>query len=143
MASVYQATPAITPSFPQTPTALAFDPVSDILWTGSNLGNVTAYYGARGLRGVSFPVGGKVPVNKIVAGDSQVFASGHGGEGLGSWQKGGMNKWFHGCVLLVMYPWSIFDYYFWGSQDVSGNFDVFDNGTLSSLNRGRAIGFAA
>jgi PAB-dependent poly(A)-specific ribonuclease subunit 2 len=98
MTNVYHALPPITPTYPQSSTAIAFDPVSDILWTGSTLGNVTAYYGSRGLRGVSFPVGGGLPINKIIAGDSQVLACGHGGNGLGSWAKGGMNKWYHQYV---------------------------------------------
>jgi PAB-dependent poly(A)-specific ribonuclease subunit 2 len=75
-------------------TALSFDPVSDILWSGSNIGNVVAYYGTRAMRGVSFPVGGNLSVKKIVAGDNYVRALGVGSEGVGSWAKGGMNKWF-------------------------------------------------
>lgn len=94
MSNAYHALPPITPTFPQTSTALAFDPVSDILWTGSTLGSVTGQYGSRGLRGVSFPTGGNLPVNKILAGDSQILACGHGGTGLGSWSKGGVNKWY-------------------------------------------------
>ncbi|KAF5324935.1 hypothetical protein D9611_004584 [Ephemerocybe angulata] len=94
MSNTYHPVPPITPNFPQPSTAIAFDPVSDILWTGSTLGNVTAYYGSRGMRGVSFPVGGALPVNRIFAGDSQVLASGHGSGGIGSWSKGGMNKWY-------------------------------------------------
>lgn len=99
--STYHPLPSITPNFPQSSTTIAFDPVSDILWTGSTLGNVTAYYGSRGLRGVSFPVGGSLPVKKIIAGDSQVLACGHGGSGLGSWTKGGMNKWNFGYVRCL------------------------------------------
>jgi PAB-dependent poly(A)-specific ribonuclease subunit 2 len=79
-------------SFPQPVTALSFDPVSDTLWTGSNAGNVTAYYGSRGMRGVSFQVGGNRAVKKIIAGENYVRSM--GADGVGSWAKGGMNKWF-------------------------------------------------
>ncbi|KAF8889778.1 WD40-repeat-containing domain protein [Gymnopilus junonius] len=59
-------------SFGQPITALSFDTVSDILWAGLNTGTITAYLGTRGVRGPSFRVGGD----------------------LGSWTKGGLNKWF-------------------------------------------------
>jgi len=81
-------------SFPQSVTALSFDPVSDILWAGSNTGNVTAYYGSRGMRGVSFRVGGSLAVKRIIAGENYVRSLGVASEGVGSWAKGGMNKWF-------------------------------------------------
>ncbi|KAF9453246.1 hypothetical protein P691DRAFT_801586 [Macrolepiota fuliginosa MF-IS2] len=76
-------------------TALSFDPVSDILWTGANNGVATAIYTSRGYRGVFFPVGGDLSVSKISAGDNYVRALGLASDGLGSWAKGGMNKWFH------------------------------------------------
>ncbi|KDQ59577.1 hypothetical protein JAAARDRAFT_77653 [Jaapia argillacea MUCL 33604] len=75
-------------------TALAFDPVSDTLWAGSNPGNVSAYYSPRGMRGVSFPVGGDHGVKKIVVEDSYVRAIASTNKGLGSWSKGGVNKWY-------------------------------------------------
>ncbi|KAJ7184324.1 ubiquitin carboxyl-terminal hydrolase-domain-containing protein [Mycena filopes] len=75
-------------------TALSFDPACDTLWVGSNSGSITAYHGTRGARGVSFPVGGSLAVSKILAGESYVRAMGVAGEGLGSWAKGGANKWF-------------------------------------------------
>ncbi|KII89238.1 hypothetical protein PLICRDRAFT_160474 [Plicaturopsis crispa FD-325 SS-3] len=74
-------------------TALSFDPVSDVLWAGSNTGTVHAYYGPQGMRGVSFPVGGTLAVKTIIAGDNYVRAHGLAGEGMGSWGKGGVNKW--------------------------------------------------
>ncbi|KAK2467007.1 hypothetical protein APHAL10511_001265 [Amanita phalloides] len=52
-------------------------------------------HGSRGMRGVSFPVGGSLAVNRISAGDNYVRASGLAGDGMGSWTKGGMNKWYH------------------------------------------------
>ncbi|KAF8894503.1 ubiquitin carboxyl-terminal hydrolase-domain-containing protein [Infundibulicybe gibba] len=88
-------------TFPQPVTALAFDPVSDIIWTGSNTGSVTAYYGTRGARGVSFPVGGTLGVVKIVAGENYVRAVGVGDTGLGSWAKGGRNKWYHRASTAI------------------------------------------
>ncbi|KAJ7724179.1 ubiquitin carboxyl-terminal hydrolase-domain-containing protein [Mycena maculata] len=80
--------------YPQPVTALSFDPVSDALWVGSNSGNIAAYYGTQGARGVFFPVGGSLAVSKIIAGENYVRALGVAGEGLGSWSKGGVNKWF-------------------------------------------------
>jgi PAB-dependent poly(A)-specific ribonuclease subunit 2 len=74
-------------------TALSFDPVSDILWTGSNSGHVSACYGTQGVRGASFQVGGNT-VKKIIAGDNYIRALGTASTGLGSWSKGGMNKWY-------------------------------------------------
>ena len=76
-------------------TALAFDTVLDTLWTGNSVGSVVAYYGTQGNRGVKFPVGGKLSVNKIISGDQYVRALGDAGEGVGSWSKGGVNKWFY------------------------------------------------
>ncbi|KAF9456453.1 ubiquitin carboxyl-terminal hydrolase-domain-containing protein [Collybia nuda] len=96
--STYRPVSRITASsFPQPITALSFDPVSDILWTGTNAGDVVAYYGTNGIRGVSFRVGGGLGVKKIDAGDNNVKGLGLGGEGLGLWAKGGMNKWFYRC----------------------------------------------
>ncbi|KAA1471282.1 PAB-dependent poly-A-specific ribonuclease subunit PAN2 [Dentipellis sp. KUC8613] len=75
-------------------TALSFDPVSDTLWTGTNSGHVTAYYTPRGLRGVTFPVGGHLAVKKLLADENYVRACGVASEGVGSWSKGGVNKWY-------------------------------------------------
>ena len=75
-------------------TALSFDPASDILWTGSNSGHVSACYGAQGVRGTSYQVGGNTAVKKIIAGDNYIRALGTVSTGLGSWSKGGMNKWY-------------------------------------------------
>lgn len=80
--------------FPQPITALSFDPVSDVLWTGSNSGSITSYYTAQGIRGVTFPVGGNLAVNSIIATDSLVRASGVSSNGIGAWGKGGVNKWY-------------------------------------------------
>ncbi|KAJ7349108.1 ubiquitin carboxyl-terminal hydrolase-domain-containing protein [Mycena albidolilacea] len=95
MATSYRPIAPITASsYPQPITALSFDPVSDTLWVGSNSGNIAGYHGTQGLRGVSFPVGGQLAVSKIIAGENYVRAMGVTGEGLGSWSKGGVNKWF-------------------------------------------------
>lgn len=83
-----------SPGFGVAVTALSFDPVSDILWTGSNNGNVSACYGIQGVRGASFRVGGNMAVKKIIAGDNYIRALGTASTGFGSWSKGGMNKWF-------------------------------------------------
>ncbi|KNZ74766.1 PAB-dependent poly(A)-specific ribonuclease subunit PAN2 [Termitomyces sp. J132] len=94
MSTSYRKITPITLSFPQPVTSLSFDPVSDILWAGSNLGDVTGYYGTRGIRGVSFKVGGRLAVKKLVSGENHVRALGLAGEGFGTWTKGGMNKWY-------------------------------------------------
>jgi PAB-dependent poly(A)-specific ribonuclease subunit 2 len=97
MATTFCPLPPITHQrdvYGQPATALSFDPVSDILWAGSNTGSVIAYYGTLATRGVCFPVGGNLAVKKIIAGENYVRALGTTGEGVGSWAKGGMNKWF-------------------------------------------------
>jgi PAB-dependent poly(A)-specific ribonuclease subunit 2 len=80
-------------------TALAFDPVSDQLWSGNQEGVVSAYQGHSYERGVSFPVCRSdysiqsAGVHKIVAGDDVVRASTlH--SGVGGWNKSGTNKWY-------------------------------------------------
>lgn len=101
MANTYRPAHPITHQrdvYPTPITALTFDPVSDVLWTGSQAGTVTAYYSPRGMRGVVFPVGGNMQVKKIVAHDSSVRALGGAGTGVGTWAKGGMNKWFYRYV---------------------------------------------
>lgn len=103
MASTYHAIPPITHQrdvFPQPLTALCFDPVSDTLWSGNNSGIVTAYYSARGMRGVSYRAGGDLAVKGIIAGDSLVRASAISSEGIGAWTKGGVNKWFYRLVNI-------------------------------------------
>src|SRR6266508_4524344 len=87
--------------FAQPITALSFDPVSDILWAGINSGSVAAYLGTRGIRGPCFRVGGDLPVKRITAGDDYVHAASNSNEGMGSWTKGGTNKWFHQYVSCV------------------------------------------
>ncbi|THH06212.1 hypothetical protein EW145_g4234 [Phellinidium pouzarii] len=81
--------------YAQPVTALAFDPVSDTLWTGNNTGSIVAFYGTQGARGVHFPVGGDLSVKKILVGDKYVRALGTAGRGVGQWTKGGMNQWYH------------------------------------------------
>ena len=94
----------ITHEYHQPITSLAFDPVSDILWTGSSSGAVVAYCTPQAIRGVSFPVGGGQPVQKLVAGDTYVRACGIAGQGMGSWTKGGINKWYFRSVQPVTCP---------------------------------------
>ncbi|KAH9923912.1 ubiquitin carboxyl-terminal hydrolase-domain-containing protein [Epithele typhae] len=79
---------------PQPITSLSFDPVTDILWSGTNSGHVCANYTARGLRGVHYPVGGHLAVKKILATESNVIACGVASDGIGAWGKGGLNAWF-------------------------------------------------
>lgn len=103
MSNTYRQLPPITDQrdvFPQPITALSFDPVSDTLWTGSNTGNVTAYYSSSGIRGVSFPVGGDMGVQKIIATDSNIRAAGIAGHGIGAWGKGGVNKWYYRSICM-------------------------------------------
>lgn len=82
-------------------TALAFDPVSDSLWTGDHAGTVLALHSVYAVRGVSFPVGGTLPVKQLTVADNHVRALGLTGHGLGAWAKGGMNKWYFRCVPVL------------------------------------------
>lgn len=90
--------PPISLSFPEPVTALSFDPVSDVLWTGTNAGNVIAHCSTQGTRGVSFRVG-NLAVQKITVGENYVRSFSVSGEGVGSWSKGGMNKWYYKCAF--------------------------------------------
>jgi PAB-dependent poly(A)-specific ribonuclease subunit 2 len=98
MSTTYRPTAPLTYQrdlFPQPVTALSFDPVSDSLWAGLASGQVVALHSPRGLRGVSFPVGGAMAVKKLGAGETYVRALGMAGVGVGQWSKGGVNKWHH------------------------------------------------
>ncbi|KAL0580436.1 poly(A)-specific ribonuclease [Marasmius crinis-equi] len=96
----YPLPPIVAHPFPQPVSALSFDPVSDTLWAGSGTGYVSAHHGTSGARGVCFRVGDH-PVQKIVAGDNQVRAASMGGSGVGSWAKGGMNKWYYNSASSI------------------------------------------
>lgn len=97
--STYYPLPSLHLSSPVPVTALSFDPVSDLLWTGSAAGLVTGYFGnvsntgyAGNLtRGVTFPVRSETGVLKLLSGEKDVKALGSGG--LGSWSKGGAGRW--------------------------------------------------
>jgi PAB-dependent poly(A)-specific ribonuclease subunit 2 len=96
MPGVYATIPPISSSsngFAQPITALSFDPVSDILWAGLNSGVVTAYLGRQSVRGPCFRIGGSLSVKKMIAGDNHVLAADNANKILGSWTKGGVNKW--------------------------------------------------
>ncbi|KAI4525371.1 hypothetical protein K525DRAFT_234573 [Schizophyllum commune Loenen D] len=96
MQAPYQAiAPIALAGFAEPVTAVSFDLASDTLWAGTNSGYINAFHGTHGARGVCFAVGGNLAVKKIVAGDSAVRAFGAGSNGIGSWSKGGVNKWFH------------------------------------------------
>ncbi|KAH9934990.1 uncharacterized protein B0H18DRAFT_979313 [Fomitopsis serialis] len=91
MATTYRQIAPITYQrdvFPQPVTALAFDPVSDTLWTGLNSGIVMAYTPRKGC-------------GRIAAGDSTVRAFGVASESVGAWGKGGVNKWNHRSNVSV------------------------------------------
>ncbi|KAB5596531.1 PAB-dependent poly(A)-specific ribonuclease subunit PAN2 [Ceratobasidium theobromae] len=77
--STYYPLPSLHLSSPVPVTALSFDPVSDLLWTGSAAG------------GVTFPVRSETGVLKLLSGEKDVKALGSGG--LGSWSKGGAGRW--------------------------------------------------
>ncbi|KAG8743574.1 poly(A)-specific ribonuclease [Ceratobasidium sp. 414] len=96
--STYHSIPSIHLSSPVPVTSLSFDPVSDVLWTGSAAGLVTGYFGninsgyvGNLTRGVTFPVRGETGVLKLLTGEKDVKALGNGG--FGSWSKGGANRW--------------------------------------------------
>ncbi|KAI0637414.1 ubiquitin carboxyl-terminal hydrolase-domain-containing protein [Trametes polyzona] len=90
MSTTYHQLPPITSWSPQPISALSFDPVSDILWLGTKSGHVCGNYSTKGLPGVQYPVGGDV--GRVLATDTSVVA--FGGEGIGAWGKGGVNKWY-------------------------------------------------
>ncbi|KAI0648291.1 ubiquitin carboxyl-terminal hydrolase-domain-containing protein [Trametes meyenii] len=97
MSATYRQIPPLTYQrdvLPQPITALSFDPVSDILWSGTNSGHVCANYTPQGLRGVHYPVGGQYAVKKIVATDVNVVACSVTSDGIGAWGKGGVNSWY-------------------------------------------------
>lgn len=71
-------------------TALAFDPLSDVLWTGS-AGQVSAYYHNR-TRGVYWRHS-KNTITKVAAEDSHVRVIDAVGRQLGSYSKGGVTRW--------------------------------------------------
>jgi WD40 repeat protein len=71
-------------------TALAFDPLSDVLWTGS-AGQVSAYYHNRN-RGVYWRHS-KNTITKVAAGDSHVRVIDAVGRQLGAYSKGGVTRW--------------------------------------------------
>jgi PAB-dependent poly(A)-specific ribonuclease subunit 2 len=82
-------------TYPQVPTALSFDPVSDVLWVGSASGSVCAHYGETTSNGVTFPASSAhgEPVLKLLASENDVKALVR--DAIGSWGKGGVNKWYH------------------------------------------------
>ena len=94
MASTYSITAPITYQqdiYPSNISAVAFDPVSDVLWAGNGLGQVAAYYRNR-MRGVVFPVGNNY-VSSLYTSEQQIYATTLEGRGLGAWSKGGANIW--------------------------------------------------
>lgn len=95
---------------PDSISALSFDPLSDTLWAGLSSGRIVSFYSSRGYRGVSFPVGGDAAVRGLIATDSNVRAFAVGGDGVGAWGKGGVNKWYYRLVntsRMADYPSNI------------------------------------
>lgn len=84
--------------YPQPVTSLSFDPNSDALWAGHAGGSINAYHGGSRMRGVTFPVGRGESVRRLVASETDVLAAGD--MGMGSWGKGGVNKWYYRCVTV-------------------------------------------
>jgi PAB-dependent poly(A)-specific ribonuclease subunit 2 len=83
--------------------ALSFDPMSDTLWTGTDTGRIVALHSPRGVRGVSFKVGGRFGVKKLLAGENYVHAmAAELNTGMGSWSKGGANKWYFRLVAVAL-----------------------------------------
>lgn len=96
MANTYSITIPITYQhdfYPMQISALCFDPVSDVLWAGNDVGQIGAFYRNR-MRGVAFPAG-EGSVSAITASEHQIYAMTMTGRGLGSWGKGGLNKWHY------------------------------------------------
>jgi PAB-dependent poly(A)-specific ribonuclease subunit 2 len=69
----------------------------------SNSGVVVAYLGRQGVRGPCFRIGGNLSVKKIIAGDNHVHAADNANEVLGSWTKGGVNKWNFRSVFFNLF----------------------------------------
>ncbi|KAH8833946.1 ubiquitin carboxyl-terminal hydrolase-domain-containing protein [Flagelloscypha sp. PMI_526] len=90
--------PLSIPGFQQSVTALSFDPVSDTLWAGSSNGYVHAIHSTQNLHNITFPVGKRSATRKVISSDSIVRAI--TGGGIGSWSKGGMNKWHNAFVRV-------------------------------------------
>jgi PAB-dependent poly(A)-specific ribonuclease subunit 2 len=96
MANTYSVSIPITYQsqiYPCRISSVSFDPVSDVLWAGNELGQVCAYYRNR-MRGVAFPVG-EGYVSSLSTSDQQIYAMSITGQGLGAWSKGGVNKWHY------------------------------------------------
>ncbi|CAG8768565.1 12220_t:CDS:2, partial [Acaulospora colombiana] len=70
--------------------AVSFDPVSDVLWAGNEVGQVCAYYRNR-MRGVAFTVG-EGYVSSLSISDQHIYAMSIAGQGLGAWSRGGVNN---------------------------------------------------
>ncbi|KAG8872977.1 poly(A)-specific ribonuclease [Tulasnella sp. 331] len=95
----YAPLPALVHPRQELISCLSFDTVSDVLWSGSASGSVTAHYPTN-VRGVTYPATTKGhPVTRLVASEKDVKAVTE--SGLGSWAKGGMNKWYHNSSQLL------------------------------------------
>ncbi|KAG9034379.1 poly(A)-specific ribonuclease [Tulasnella sp. JGI-2019a] len=89
----YAPLPALVHHRQELISCLSFDTVSDVLWSGSASGSVTAHYPTN-VRGVTYPATTKGhPVTRLVASEKDVKAITE--SGMGSWAKGGMNKWYY------------------------------------------------
>lgn len=89
----YAPLPALAHPRQELISCLAFDTVSDVLWSGSASGSVTAHYPTN-VRGVTYPATNKGhPVTRLVASEKDVRAISE--SGMGSWAKGGMNRWYY------------------------------------------------
>ncbi|KAF8305548.1 PAB-dependent poly-A-specific ribonuclease subunit PAN2 [Clavulina sp. PMI_390] len=94
-AHLYHAQPSFGARFPfpQPITSLSFDPVADTLWSGNAGGSVHAYHGSTRMRGVSYIVCRGEVIERVLASDNVVHACSR--SNVGSWGKGGVNKWTH------------------------------------------------
>ena len=83
----------VHPHGQQAISSVAFDPVSDVLWSGTSLGSVTAHYPSN-TPGVRFRATTKGhQVTKIATTEKDVKAVTE--SGIGAWGKGGVNRWFY------------------------------------------------
>ena len=72
--------------------SLSFDHDSDVLWSGSSTGSITAHYPTP-VRGVTYPASREShQVTKVDASEKDVKAICE--SGIGAWSKGGMNRWY-------------------------------------------------
>lgn len=102
--------PSSTPHLLPYPTALTFDPFSDLLWSGSSEGSISSFASPRAFtRNVTFPAhgrtlgfGGEQGVKGLLVGEREVVSL--TARGLGGRKRGGQAKWAVRYVVSFALP---------------------------------------